>query len=277
MKVIAVGTLKGGTGKTTMTFNMLGALAERGKVLAIDMDPQCNLTNNIGFDISDDEVYSCLDIFEDKFVANKRLEPSELVMKSPNKHLPNLDIIVSSIRLVATESRIGSRAGRERILLNYIEDHQDFFEQYDYIVIDTNPSMNIVNQNAFLAADSIILVTDPDNNSRIGLKLFIDLWDVIRRDLRKEDNIRAIVLNRGAIRSVLTAGIYDYLENNARLSKLFVPRFVREKEVYPKAAMAKQPMNVYQNIGPYDQRKSAKEAAKEIDEVVEYLIDRGVF
>lgn len=277
MKVIAVGTLKGGTGKTTMTFNMLGVLAERGKVLAIDMDPQCNLTNNMGFDISDDDIYSCLDIFEDKFVDDKRLEPSKLVIKSPIEALPNLDIIVSSIRLVATESRIGSRAGRERILLNYIEDHQDFFEQYDYIIIDTNPSMNIVNQNAFLAADSIILVTDPDNNSRIGLKLFIDLWDVIRRDLRKEDNIHAIVLNRGVLRSNLTAGIFEYLKNNERLSKLFVPKFIREKTVYPLAAINKNPMNVYQFTGPYDQRKSAKEAAREIEEVVEVLTDRGVF
>ena len=272
MKVIAIGTLKGGTGKTTMTFNMLGTLAERGKVLAIDIDPQCNLSNNIGIDISDDDVYSCLDIFESTNVT-----PDSLVVEAPITQLPNLDIIPSSIRLVATELRIGGRAGRERILQNYIEDHMDFFQKYDYILIDTNPSMGIVNQNAFLAADSIVLVTDVDENSRVGLKLFIDLWDAIRHDLRKEDNIKAIVLNRGAIRNKLTSSIYDYLENNEKLSKLFVPRFVRALTVFPCAAIAKLPMNVYQTVCPYSERTYAREAAKELEEVVDYLMAKEVF
>lgn len=275
MKVIAVGTLKGGTGKTTMTFNMLGTLAENHKVLAIDIDPQCNLSNNMKIDISDDDIYSCRDIFET--TDEKEKVPERLVVKAPIPQLPNLDIIPSSIGLVATELRIGGRAGRERILQNYIEDHLDFFERYDYIMIDTNPSMNIVNQNAFLAADSIILVTDVDENSRVGLKLFIDLWEAIRRDLRKEDNVKAIVLNRGAIRNKLTASIYDYLENNEKLSRLFVPRFVRAKAVFPNAAIAKLPMRVYQSVCPYSERESAREAAHELEEVVDYLKARGVF
>ena len=272
MKVIAIGTLKGGTGKTTMTFNMLGTLAERGKVLAIDIDPQCNLSNNIGIDISEDEVYSCLDIFE-----STNVKPELLVVEAPIAQIPNLDIIPSSIRLVATELRIGGRAGRERILQNYLEDHSEFFSKYDYILIDTNPSMGIVNQNAFLAADSIVLVTDVDENSRVGLKLFIDLWDAIRHDLRKADNVKAIVLNRGAIRNKLTSSIYDYLENSEKLARLFVPRFVRAKAVYPNAAIAKLPMNVYQNVCPYGERESAKEAAHELEEVVDYLTVKGVF
>lgn len=272
MKTIAIGTLKGGTGKTTMTFNLLGALAERGRVLAIDIDPQCNLTNNIGIDISDGKSYSCLEIFESPNVA-----PEDVVIQSPIWQLPNLDVIPGSIRLVATELRISGRAGRERILLNYIEDHPDFFHQYDYVVIDTNPSMGIVNQNAFLAADSIIMVTDVDDNSRIGLKLFMDLWEAIRRDLRKEDNIKALILNKADVRNNLTASMQKYCMEDAVLSAIFVPKTVRPKAVYPNAAIAKMPMNLYRDVCVRKDKNAAVEAAQEIDEVVSYLTEKGVF
>lgn len=272
MKVIAVGTLKGGTGKTTMTFNLLGALAERGKVLAIDIDPQCNLSNNIGIDISDvEDTASSLNIFE-----NKNIDPTNLVVESPIWQLPNLDVIPSSIRLVATELQISGRAGRERILQNYIEDHSDFFKKYDYIVIDTNPSMGIVNQNAFLAANSIILVTDVDENSRVGLKLFLDLWDAIRHDLRKEDNVKAIILNKGALRNNLSDAMWNYLEGDSQLSKLFIRKMIRTKDVYKYAAIAKTPMNLYRDMCPRKDRVPAAEAAQEIEEVVDLLVEKGV-
>lgn len=273
MKVIAVGTLKGGTGKTTMTFNLLGALAERGKVLAIDIDPQCNLSNNIGIDISDvEDTASSLNIFE-----NKNIDPTNLVVESPIWQLPNLDVIPSSIRLVATELQISGRAGRERILQNYIEDYSDFFKKYKYIVIDTNPSMGIVNQNAFLAADSIILVTDVDENSRVGLKLFLNLWDAIRHDLRKENNVKAIIMNKGALRNNLSDAMWNYLKEDSHLSKLFIHQMVRAKDVYKYAAIAKIPMNMYQYLAPSKYRESATEAAEEIAEVVSILTEKGVF
>lgn len=272
MKKIAVGTLKGGTGKTTMTFNLLGLLAERGKVLAIDIDPQCNLSNNIGVDISDDEVYSCLDIFE-----STGAKPEDIVIDSPIEQLPNLDLIPGSIKLVATELRINGRAGRERILQNYIEDNHKFFKQYDYIVIDTNPSMGIVNQNAFLSANSIILVTDVDDNSRIGLKLFMDLWETIRHDLRKPDNVNALILNKADVRNNLTADMYEYLVNNDKFSKIFVPTPIRPKVVYPNAALAKLPMNVYKDVCQHKDRGPAADANAELEAIVNHLVEKGVF
>lgn len=276
MKVIAVGTLKGGTGKTTMTYNILGELAERGRVLAIDIDPQCNLSNNMGLNISDNpDAASCLEIFE----ADNRYPvlPQTLVVEAPIKELPTLDIIPSSIRLVATELKISGRAGRERILQNYIEDNMKFFKRYDYILIDTNPSMGILNQNAFLAADSIVLVTDVDNNSRVGLKLFIDLWDVIRRDLRKENNVKAIVMNKGKLNNNLSESLRTYLDGDEQLSELFIPQMVREKEVYKHSAMCNLPMNLYKNVCQRDHRIPARDASLEIGEVVDLLTAKGVF
>lgn len=263
MKVIAVGTLKGGTGKTTITFNLAGALALNHRVLLVDVDPQCNLSNNAGVDITEQDTYSSMDIFE-----SQRVKPDDLVICQPIDSLPNLDIIPSNIRLIETELRIGNRAARERILQNYIEDHRDYFRQYDYILLDTNPSMGIVNQNAFLAADHIILVTDVDDNSRIGLHLFMYLWGEICRDLRKPNNISALVINKADMRTSLTKQIWDYCADDEELSQILVPQMIRSKVAYAKAALNKVPVVTYEG---------GEDAAKEILAVVDALTERGVF
>ena len=94
MKSIAFGTLKGGTGKTTSCFNLAGALALNpdNKILLVDGDPQCNLTNDVGIDCSDMERNNIRTIFE-----NKKIDPSELIMHGVLEQLPNIDIIPSNI------------------------------------------------------------------------------------------------------------------------------------------------------------------------------------
>ena len=113
MKSIAFGTLKGGTGKTTSCFNLAGALALNpdNKILLIDGDPQCNLTNDIGIDCSDMERNNIRTIFE-----NKKIEPSELIIQNTLDELPNIDIIPSNILLIKTEMQMVSIAGREKVI-----------------------------------------------------------------------------------------------------------------------------------------------------------------
>ena len=263
MKITVVATLKGGVGKTMMAFNLAGALAEKKKVLLIDVDPQCNLTNNTGVAVTDDNYFSCIDIFESSVQP-----PEQLIIKSPIPELPNLDIIPSHIYLVATEIKISSKAARERILINYIEDHQKFFKQYDHIIIDTNPSMNIVNQNAFLAADSIILVTDVDDNSRLGLHAFMYLWGEIRKDLRKKDNIKALIINKADVRTNLTSSMLNYCRTDEELSSILVEQMVRPAANYTYAAAARVPITKF---------KGGEKSAEEIYNVVDILTERGVF
>jgi chromosome partitioning protein len=208
LKAITIGTLKGGTGKTASLFNLAGLIAEQHKVLLIDCDPQTNLSLNCGVDITVKNIKTVKNIFDGNATAK------EVIFKSPIKELPNIDIIPSSIGLTATELQIVSRAGRENILKNFLLDNQRALSEYAYILIDTNPSMGIVNQNAFLVADSIILISDVSLNGIQGAELFITLWGDARKHLRKDNNIKALVLNNFDKRIKLSGELVEYCRDN---------------------------------------------------------------
>ena len=190
MKIIAFGTLKGGTGKTSTLFNLGGLLAEHHKVLLVDADPQFNLTSNAGVSVTNMGLRTLKDVFEGNVTAR------EAIYKSPIKALSNLDIIPSSIQLTATELNIVNFAGREQILSNFVFDNRDTLQEYDYILIDTNPNLGMINQNVFNAADAIVLVSDVSFNSITGAEFFIALWESIRERLRKPDNVAGLLLLR---------------------------------------------------------------------------------
>jgi chromosome partitioning protein len=210
LKIVTVGTLKGGTGKTATLFNLAGLLAENYKILLIDCDPQTNLSLNCGVDITVKNLHTIIDIFENSSLA----KAENIIFRNPIKELQNIDLIPSSIKLTSTELQIVSRAGRENILKNFISANTQVLSEYDYILIDTNPSMGIINQNAFLVADSIILISDVSLNGIQGAELFIELWADTRRNLNKEDNIKALILNNLDRRIKLSAELIEYCNDN---------------------------------------------------------------
>ena len=216
MKIITIGTLKGGTGKTSTLFNLAGLLAEKHKILLVDCDPQTNLSLNSGVDITVKNLKTVKDIFDGSAAAR------DLIFKKPIRELPNLDIIPSSIGLAGTEIQIIQKAGRENILKNFIQDNRAALAGYAYILIDTNPSMGIINQNAFLAADSVVLVSDVSLNGIQGAELFIELWDDARKHMRKDDNIKALILNNFDKRIKLSGELMDYCRENAGIQHLIL-------------------------------------------------------
>ena len=218
MKVIAFGTLKGGTGKTTVAFNIGGILAEEHKVLFIDVDPQCNLSDNAGVDTADQDGATIRDVFNNP----SKVTASDVITTEPMWQLPNLDIIASHIRLTATELQLVSTAGREKILKKWVAKNMDVLSTYDYIVMDTNPSMGVVNQNAFMAADSIILVSDVSKKAIQGAQLFSYLWGEICENMDIEDNTKALILNNCDKRIGLTADIKEYYRDDDDFGKILM-------------------------------------------------------
>lgn len=246
MKIITFGTLKGGVGKTMLCFNIGGILSQLDyKVLIIDSDLQGNLTNNIGVDRTNINLLTMYDIYN---TDTPPPAPQDIVIKSPNISIPNLDMIAGSIFLHKAELKIGAVAGREMILRNYIDDHIDFFNEYDYILIDTNPSMSVINQNAFLVSDAILLVSDVSMNSIEGSQLFIALWQEARGRLRLDDNIKGFIINDFDVRNRLSTDFLEFIKETPDLEDIrslmfetVIPRNIRITE----SELAAVPINLY--------------------------------
>lgn len=216
MKIVAFGTLKGGTGKTTVAFNVGGILAEEHKVLFIDIDPQSNLSDNVGVDTADQNGATIRDVFSDP----NRARAEDVITKAPIWQLPDLDIISGHIRLTATEQQLVATPGRERILQRWIERNRAVLEQYDYIILDTNPSMGVLNQNAFMAADKIILVSDVSKKAIVGAQLFTYLWGEVCENMDVEDKTSALILNNCDKRIGLTQSIKEYYQDDEDFGKI---------------------------------------------------------
>lgn len=261
MRIITVGTLKGGTGKTTFAFNLAGCLSEDYNVLLVDCDPQANLSQDCGIDITDQTANSVKSVF-DSYMA-----PAETIVKSPIPELPKLDVLPSNIWLTETEMLLVNRSGRERILDNYIADNKDFFSQYDYIICDTNPSMSVINQNAFFIADGIVLITDISKNGLTGIELFDYLWSKAAKDLRKENNIKAMILNNSDSRTTLSKELIEYCEEDEEFKDLLVLPVIPQAIKFKETSISHKPINVY---------KPGGKEHEVIQEVISKLKGKGV-
>jgi len=247
MKVVSFGTLKGGVGKTTLCFNVAGVLSEQdAKVLIIDSDLQGNLTNNMGLDRTQQNLLTLAEVYN--IDAPPALPPYALISICPNPKIPRVDMIPGSIFLHRAEMRIVGEPQRELILKKYIETHREFFEQYDYILIDTNPSMGLINQNAFAASDVILLVSDVSMNAIEGAQLFMALWDEIRSPLGVPFNVRGFIVNDYDVRNRLSGDFIEYIRTDpdvddvrAIMMKTILPRTVKITE----AELAALPIHLY--------------------------------
>lgn len=264
MKIIAFGTLKGGTGKTAVTFNIGGILAEEKKVLFIDMDPQANLTNNVGLDTTIQDAPSIRDVFDNPTGTS----PAKLITVAPIPELPNLDIIASHIRLTATELRLVSVPAREFIIQKWIKKNKEYFEKYDYILLDTNPSMGLINQNAFTAADSIVLVSDVSEESKMGAMQFVYLWDEIREAYGMDNNVKAMLMNNVDIRMGQSGMLREYYEDDEDFGPMLLENYIPYRADMKRTAPNCLPINV---LAP------KSDACDSIRKIADELKEKGVF
>ncbi len=274
-KVITFATLKGGAGKSLNLFNLGGTIASiypDKRVCLIDVDPQCNLSANVGLDISDPELITIKDVFSN-YQAGKQPKAADVIIEAPIEQLPNLDIIPSSIMLFNVEDDITLVEGRTRILTNFFSRNKETFKKYDYILIDTNPSMSVFNINAFYAADSIIISTDVSSNSVSGAELFCGLWEAKREQINetsesiKEDNVSALLVGNYDKRTNLAKELMEYLKeadfSKDILLKTVIPSTVQLKDT----EISHAPISI---LYPSSQ------AAMSFQALTDELIDKGV-
>ena len=177
-QVVALANQKGGVAKTTTTLNLGVAFVERGlKVLCIDLDPQGNLTMSQGLN-PDAIERSMFDVLVHRLPIEEVIAPREV------------DVAVSSIDLAGAELALSSQIGRERALQKAIEPIRS---RYDYILIDTPPSLGLLTINAFVAATGVIVPVQTEYLSLRGLVQLENTLEMVRENLNPEVSIIGIV------------------------------------------------------------------------------------
>jgi chromosome partitioning protein len=180
--VLAMCNQKGGVGKTTSTINLGAALAEYGRrVLLVDFDPQGALS--VGLGVSPHQ----LDRTIYNLIMERGLQISDVIMKTS---VDGMDLLPSNIDLSAAEIQLVTEVGREQTLARAL---QPAIGEYDYILIDCQPSLGLLTVNALACADGVIIPLECEFFSLRGVALLIDTIDKVRERLNPKLAITGIL------------------------------------------------------------------------------------
>ena len=198
-KVIAFANQKGGVAKTTTALNLAVAFKESGhRVLAVDMDPQGNLTMSQGID-PDKVERSMFDVLV------HRIPISEVIVER------EIDVAVASIDLAGAEIAMSTQIGRERSLQKGLEAVK---EDYDFVCIDTPPSLGLLTVNALTAADKVIVPVQCEYLSMRGLVQLQNTLQMIRENLNPDVELQGILPTMLDSRTVHAKEAVEILEEN---------------------------------------------------------------
>ena len=198
-QVIAFANQKGGVAKTTSTLNLAVALAEKGhRVLAIDLDPQGNLTMSQGLN-PDAIERSMYDVLVHKL-------PLEQVI-----HKGEIDLAVSSIDLAGAELALSSMIGRERALEKALHSGQS---EYDFVLVDTPPSLGLLTINALVASSGVIVPVQCEYLSLRGLVQLENTLSMVRENLNPTVEIIGILPTMYDNRTLHSREAVEILQEN---------------------------------------------------------------
>lgn len=204
-KVIVVTNQKGGVGKTTTCAALTGIFRSRDKrVLAIDMDPQGNLSFSLG---AEDEGYTIHDVMTGKCNIRHAIKTTHIC-----------DVITSNILLSGSELELTSNR-REFILKEIL---LTIREAYDYIIIDTPPALSILTINAYTAADDLIIPMTPEILSLQGIAQLKQTILAVKKYYNKKLNIRGILLTKYVAKQQLATEVAEMVEIVAEQLKTVV-------------------------------------------------------
>ena len=249
-RIIAIANQKGGVGKTTTAINLSSCLAEKGKkVLAIDMDPQGNMTSGLGVD--KDEVESTI---YDLIIGDAEVE--EVIQKNV---MDNLDVIPTNIDLSAAEIELMGVDEKEYIVRNAVHKIRD---KYDFIIIDCPPSLSMLTINAMTTADSVLVPIQCEYYALEGLSQLMHTVQLVKDRLNSVLEIEGVVFTMYDARTNLSLQVVENVKDNLQqnIYKTIIPRNIRLAEA-PSYGMP---------INKYDPKSAGADSYMRLaDEVIE--------
>ena len=230
-RIIAIANQKGGVGKTTTAIKLSASLASLGKkVLAIDMDPQGNMSSGLGVDKNEVEktVY-------DLIIGNIGIE--ECIYEEV---IENLDVLPSNIDLSAAEIELIGVDNKEYILRDEVNKVK---EKYDFIIIDCPPALSMLTINAMTTSDSVLVPIQCEYYALEGLSQLIHTIELVQERLNPELEIEGVVFTMYDARTNLSLQVVENVKDNLNqnIYKTIIPRNVRLAEA-PSYGM---PINLY--------------------------------
>ena len=219
-RTIVIANQKGGVGKTTTSINLSASLAELGKkVLVVDMDPQGNTTSGLGVEKEnlEETVYELL-------LGEIQIEDCLIREK-----FENLSIIPSNINLAGAEIELIDVENKQYLLKNALDQIR---EDYDFILIDCPPSLNMLTINAMCAGNTILVPIQCEYYALEGLTQLMHTIDLVKERLNPELEIEGVVFNMYDARTNLSLQVVENLKANLHqnIYKSIIPRNVRLAE-----------------------------------------------